>query len=374
MIKVCHMTSVHSPEDVRIFRKECCSLAKAGYETYLVEQGDTYDKDGVHIIGVGKQENNRLLRFFRMGRRVYKAALETNADIYHFHDPELLRYGLKLKRKGKIVIFDSHENMAISIKEKYYIPKLLRNIIFLLYKKYEEMVCNRLDAVIYVSPNFKNYFSGLNNNILLLPNYPIVNDNYSPPNKNSNRIAFAGLITPIWSHTNVIKAIDEIDDIKYTLCGGVGESYLEEMQSLPGWSKVEYKGKIPHEEVSKLLSESLMGVALMQPHLNSMGKQGTLGNTKLFEEMMAGLPVLCTDFELWKPIVEGWKCGICVDPNNITAIRDAIKFFMNNRDEAIEMGKRGREAILKQYNWSIEENELLLLYRSIVEIGGRNAK
>ncbi|MCR2046970.1 glycosyltransferase [Acetatifactor muris] len=370
MIKVCHMTSVHAPEDVRIFKKECVSLAKAGYDTYLVEQGETYDKNGVHIIGVGTQENSRFARMFKMTKRVYEAALKVDADIYHFHDPELLPYGLKLKKEGKKVIFDSHENTAMSIKEKYYIPKLFRNMLYSVYRKYEEYVCNKLDAVIYVTPNLKSDFSRLNKNTVFLPNYPIVDMvNYQEPDRDSFRLVFAGLITPLWSHRNIIEAIDDIDGIEYTLCGNIGEEYLKELKNLAGWEKVNYIGKIPHEQVAMELENSFIGVALMQPHLNSMGYQGTLGNTKIFEEMMAGLPVLCTDFELWKPIVEGNKCGICVNPNNIDQIRDAIRYFVNNRKEAIEMGRRGRELVIKEYNWGVEETDLYLLYGKLTYVG-----
>lgn len=370
MIKVCHMTSVHAPEDVRIFKKECVSLAKAGYDTYLVEQGETYNKNGVHIIGVGKQENTRFSRMFKMTKRVYEAALKVDADIYHFHDPELLPYGLKLKKKGKKVIFDSHENTAMSIKEKYYIPKVFRNIMYLAYKKYEEYVCNKLDAVIYVTPNIKTDFSRLNKNIVFLPNYPIVNSvDYHEPNRDSTRLVFAGLITPSWSHRNIIEAIAGINGIEYTLCGNIGEEYLEELKKLSGWEKVNYIGKIPHDQVAVVLENSFIGVALMQPHLNSMGHQGTLGNTKIFEEMMAGLPVLCTDFELWKPIVEGNKCGICVNPNNVEQIREAIQYFVNHREEAIDMGRRGREIVIKQYNWGMEEADLYMLYGKLTDVG-----
>ena len=100
-MKVCHMTSAHPPEDVRIFYKECVSLANAGYDVYLVAKGESYEKNGVHIIGVGQPSGGRLSRMTKFSKQVYQAALAVNADIYHFHDPELLPYGLKLKRRGK---------------------------------------------------------------------------------------------------------------------------------------------------------------------------------------------------------------------------------------------------------------------------------
>lgn len=69
MAKVCHMTNVHGVEDVRIFQKECVSLAKAGYEVYLVERGESYEKNGVHIVGVGDIPADRRRRMTRAPER-----------------------------------------------------------------------------------------------------------------------------------------------------------------------------------------------------------------------------------------------------------------------------------------------------------------
>ena len=101
LMKVCHITSVHRSEDVRIFHKECISLVKAGYEVYLVEQGESYEKNGVHIVGIGQPPAGRLKRMTLFAKQAYRAALTVDADIYHFHDPELLPWGVKLKKNGR---------------------------------------------------------------------------------------------------------------------------------------------------------------------------------------------------------------------------------------------------------------------------------
>ena len=154
MIKVCHMTSVHGEEDVRIFHKECVSLAKAGYDTYLVERGESREKNGVHIIGVGELPKSRRKRMTEGAKRVYEAARAVDADIYHLHDPELLPYGLKLKKAGKKVIFDSHEKYTDQIRNKRYFPAWCRSLIAESYGIYERHVLGKIDGLVF--PCLKN--------------------------------------------------------------------------------------------------------------------------------------------------------------------------------------------------------------------------
>lgn len=360
-IKVCHMTSVHSPEDGRIFRKECISLANAGYDTYLIQQGDTYEKNGVHIIGFGKPESKRLKRMINSTSKVYKLALKVNADIYHFHDPELLPVGYKLKKKGKKVIFDSHENTAQSIKDKDYIPKVIRNSAFILYSAYEKFICKKLDAVIYVTPNLKSTFAKLNKHIVMITNYPILDD-FITPSYSNNRLFFAGVIISQWHHDEILEAMKDIDNVDYTLCGPVSEGYISHLKNHKSWNKVRYLGKVPNEQVRIEMSESSIGLALLQPDNNTSGWTGTLGNTKLFEEMMAGLPIICTRFDLWKDIIEKNNCGFCVSPNNVKEIKKAIQTLITNKSLSRQMGQNGRKLVEKSYNWSVEEKKLLSLY------------
>ena len=90
-----------------------------------------------------------------------------------------------------------------------------------------------------------------------------------------------------------------------------------------------------------------------------------MSNNKLFEYMMAGLPVICTNFILWKEVVEENDCGICVNPNNVNEITDAINYLINNLDIAKQMGENGRKMVQKKYNWESEEKKLLEIYRSL---------
>ncbi|MBD3768073.1 MAG: glycosyltransferase, partial [Gammaproteobacteria bacterium] len=86
---------------------------------------------------------------------------------------------------------------------------------------------------------------------------------------------------------------------------------------------------------------------------------------KMFEYMSAGLPIITSIFPLWREIVEGNQCGLCVDPLDPQAIGEAIQYLIDNPVEAEQMGKNGRQAVEQKYNWTIEEQKLLDLYAGL---------
>jgi glycosyltransferase involved in cell wall biosynthesis len=87
----------------------------------------------------------------------------------------------------------------------------------------------------------------------------------------------------------------------------------------------------------------------------------------MFEYMSAGLPVIASNFPLWKEIVEGNKCGICVDPMDPKAIASAIQWMIDHPEEAEEMGKNGRRAVETKYNWANESKKLVGLYQRLIQ-------
>lgn len=210
MIKVCHVTSAHGEEDDRIFLKECVSLAKNGYDVYLIERGDTYDKNGVHIIGLGDIPEGRLKRMAKVGRMAIKIAIDVDAEIYHLHDPELLLYAMKLKRQGKKVVFDSHEDVSAQIIDKTWIPKFFRSIVAGVYHKYETYVAKRIDAVITATPHISEQFIGRAERVVVINNYPKLDDirfQETPFGEREPIVCYAGGIDELRGESIMIKAM-----------------------------------------------------------------------------------------------------------------------------------------------------------------------
>lgn len=366
--KVCHVTSVHNRYDVRIFHKECKSLAKKGFDVTLLVNDMLEDElnDGVKIKSTLINVKSRFERMFGSIKIMKKKAIEIDATIYHFHDPELLPLATYFHRKGKIVIFDFHEDVSQQILFKTWIPRIFRKIVASFYKVYEKRHVKTFNGLITVTPKFVERLKSINPNTLLVTNYPIINkfiNNYD--NEKNNSICFAGGISSQWNHKNIIKAVEQLSSINYILAGSSTNEYLNTLKNLDGWSKVNYLGRIPHEEVKNIYRDSIAGMTLLSNN-TQVGDEGTLGNTKIFEFMESGLPIICSNNKLWNEIIEEFKCGIAVDPNNIIEIKQAILKLIQNPEKTQKMGINGRKAVEMRFNWKTQEDNLVEFYNRLL--------
>lgn len=362
MIKVCHVTSAHQRYDVRVFRKECVTLAKAGYDCYLLVNDTIEDEinDGVKIISTGFMPSSRKDRFLKSHKYLLMKMIDINADIYHFHDPDLLSLADKMRKRGKKVIFDFHENVSEQIKDKEWIPGIVRNFISMAYNQYEKFYAKNFNCLITVSPNIVEKLKKENRHVFMITNYPIVDSDYKEPEFREKNVCFAGGISEQWCHELILDAIKDIPDCKFILAGNADNDYLEKLKRKPAWENTNYLGKIEFEKVKDIYADSMAGLALNVS--SQVGKKGTLGNTKLFEFMLAGIPVICSDNELWKRIIDENECGMVVDPTNVNDIKNAIDYMVNHVEDAKKMGRNGRKAAIEKFNWDKEAKKLCKLY------------
>lgn len=366
-IKVCHVTSVHPPKDGRIFAKECVSLAKAGYEVYLVEQGNDEICQNVRIIGCGKRPNNRFQRIFNFSRKVVRKALDVDADIYHLHDPELLPYVLKLKADGKKVIFDSHEFYALQIQTKEYLPKFIRSLISWTYIKFEDFILKRIDAaIIPCGLNGKNIFEGRVKRNEYIDNYPLLSEFYDKYDENVQKkgyVCYVGALTYERGIYHLAKAAS-IADVPLVLAGAYSsEKFSKMVRSLSEYSHVTYRGYVNKNEVVKIDEKAIAGMCTLLDY----GQYHKCENlsTKVLEYMALGLPVILYDSIYTRKIMKEYKFGICVQPDNLKEIATAINYIKNNPYEATKMGQEGRKAIRERFNWETQAKKLLTLYNEL---------
>lgn len=366
---ICHITSVHPANDIRIFHKECASLAKHGYEVHLVAQGSLpTDTKGVihHPLSVPKRES-RIGRMIFRAYQAYRIAKQTRAAVFHFHDPELLPYGLLLKWQGKKVIYDAHEDLPRDIMTKKWIPIYLRKTIASLVEKTEHFIAKRLDATITATPFINQRFQAIGAKATDIKNYPQLTEfTFQADKKDADlkdiAFCYVGMISHERGMVEMIQAAEKLD-IRLIIAGPfINQATEAQARALSGWKKVDYRGMVARQEITAILAESTAGICLLHPLPTY---QDSLP-IKLFEYMAAGLPVLSSHFPLWKSIVETAQCGLCVDPLNQRKIEQSLQRIIQNTAESHTMGQRGREAVNMRYSWDAEVARLVGVYQHVM--------
>jgi len=367
-IKVVHMTSVHPALDARIFHKECRSLARAGFQvTFVCPHSGDLVADQVQIKSIPKN-NSRLARMTRTVWRVYREARKLNADIYHFHDPELIPAGLLLRMRGNNVIYDIHEDVPKDVYSKQYLPGWTRPMIAWLIERLEVLVAKRFSALITVTPAIAERFRPLNSRTVIVHNYPyqkeiLADIQETPWQCRRQSVAYVGLLSANRGICEMLSAMSLLpEELSATLeLAGPGNCGNDKLSQRPGWERVHHYGVLDQPNTFRLLHGARAGLVLFHPEPNHVEAMPQ----KIFEYMGAGLPVIASDFPLWRRILGDVGCGIFVNPLDPQSIAEAIEYVLAHPREAEEMGRRGQAAVLERYNWETQADKLVNLYSEI---------
>lgn len=367
-LRICHLTTVHVRYDTRVFVKECCGLAAKGYDVTLIVADGKGDevKDGVKIVDIGKP-SGRIKRILFYHKKILRKGLQLNADVFHFHDPELLRIGPLLAKKGKIVLYDAHEDIPRQVLDKAYIPRLIRKPISALIERFEDRNIRQLSGVITVTPDLEKRFLKNNKNVVMVLNFPKVEEfktDNSKSNTKENAVCYVGAISKVRGVLGMVEAMQYCNGTTLLLGGKFENVELRNLAvASPGWVNTKELGFLSREEVKNTLLKSVAGLVVLEPtksYLESIP-------VKMFEYMVAGIPVIASDFQYWRDLIEEENCAFFVDPGNPQEISSAIKRLVENQELAKEMGLRGQEAVLKKFNWDIEEKKLIRFYYNVIE-------
>ncbi|CAB3649181.1 MULTISPECIES: glycosyltransferase [Achromobacter] len=374
MVRVAHLTTAHPRFDVRIFHKECCSLVDAGYQVdlYVADgQGNAQCK-GVSIIDVGRP-NGRIHRMLGKTWIVWNAVRKTDASIIHIHDPELLPIALAFRYMGRKVIYDAHEDVPRQLLSKPWINPLVRYAIAWPFERLENFIARRCAVVVGATPYIAKRYTSQGIHSIAVNNYPIPGElgetseksdlAVSSPDATRN-VCYIGGITRMRGAVEMLKALEKTD-ARMILAGPMeSEALHAELATMPAWKNVDYRGVLDRSAVRDVLHESQLGLVLLHPIPNYLDALPV----KMFEYMAAGLPVLASDFPLWRGILDSSGAGICVDPLDTDSVAQAIEMMLNLPDDQKRLMRRAsRAAIRDTYNWKNEEAKLVAAYAAIAQ-------
>lgn len=366
-LKVAHLTSVHIASDTRILYRECATLASAGYDVVLIAaDGNPALPPGVRLRTVGAPRN-RVERMTLTVWRVYRAALDERADIYHFHDPELMGVGLLLRLHGARVIFDVHEDIPYDIADKIWIAPALRMPVATASAVVLRALQGLYSGVVTATPAIARRFR--RDRTVVVRNYPALEElPAGPPRSFAERprfVAYVGSITELRCAAEMVRAMAESampPGVRLQFAGTFEDELLErKVRALPGADRVDFLGYRTRTEVANLLASARAGMLLFRAAANH---EEAIPN-KLFEYLGAGVPVIMSNTLRCSAIVKDQHCGIVVDPEKTEQVADAIAYLIDHPAEAQAMGERGCKLVRERFLWTSEAKKLTQLYAEI---------
>jgi glycosyltransferase involved in cell wall biosynthesis len=363
--RVCHITTVHPVDDHRILHKECVSLREAGYDVTLIAptDGDAVVQ-GVAVRALRAPAGNRLERMLRRPEAAYRAALAVDAELYHFHDPEFLPFGVGLARAGRRVVYDAHEDVAVQMRHKDWIPSRARLRAAQAAAALEAACVGRIDAVVSPSASALDRLRPCQPRGVLVANYPRLETARAPApwDQRMRAACYVGGITRVRGAHELVDAMAHVD-AELLLAGAMWPPTLRsELERSAGWPRVRYLGRVDHDTVTEVLAQAKVGVIPLHPH---PAYRDALP-VKLFEYLAAGLAVISIDVPRWREVLDARDCGVCVPFGSPRALGAAIGELLDDDERTQAMGARGRSAIEAHYSWRSQANALLDLYDELL--------
>ncbi|HEX7982751.1 MAG TPA: glycosyltransferase [Duganella sp.] len=362
MLEIVHLGAASARDDRRIVDKQCRALAARGHRVTLVVadgRGDAW-RGGVRIVDAGPGALPAAMR------RLYRRALALRPDIVQLHHPALLPAGLRLRRHGCKVLYDAgaeppHDGDAGPGAG----DGAARRALAALWRRLERQACRHLDGVIAASPCARDAFLPLNRATVCVNDFPLADECEAGLAwaERPVRVCHEGALSAMRGVVELVRACELLQSqVRLSLAGDFTEAALAaRMLARPGWRRIDALGRLGRAGIGALRASSR--AALITPHATpaALGAPPAI----LFETMAAGIPVIASDFPLWRNVVDAHACGLCVDPRDPPAIAAAIDYLACHADIARHMGENGRRAVRARYNWQHEAAKLVDYYEHL---------
>jgi len=301
----------------------------------------------------------------------------------HFQELTMTMLGIFLKISlRKPLIFDMRENYPeltwLSKKKKTNLLKL--KVGFL--KIFEKIACKMSDHILVVVDESKERLVNLgieDKKITVVMNCEI-KENFSEnkinmklkkdlESKFSSNFVF-GYIGGFGYHRGLDVAIKslryikkEIKNAKLIIVGN-GKNYnelLDLVKKLHLENDVIFTGFVPHDHLPTYVSIFDIGII---PHISNPHVDSTIPN-KIWQYMLMEKPQVVSSAPPLKRIATKTKCGLVFKSGDSKSMAEKIITLAKNRNLMQELGKNGRNAAVKRYNWDKESKKLVEIYREI---------
>jgi glycosyltransferase involved in cell wall biosynthesis len=298
--------------------------------------------------------------------RLAIAALRTRADVYHAADIFTLQETwLVAKLRRKPIVYEAYE---ISTDREGF------QSIAGLVGRVEGFLARRVDHMFATTGMRADHFArvyGIKRPGVLQNRPPLRRPVASDRLRGHCRIAagtpivlYQGGLQPGRGLVNLIEAAARIDDAAFVLLGlGILADSLRERVAALGLSdRVHVLPAVPADELHEWTCSADIGVQILD---NTCLNHYTTDSNKLFEYLMAGLPVVASDFPEIRKVVEGHDVGLLVDPADLDAITTALRALIDDGQLRARL-RANALAAAPTLSWETQVPALLEAYRPLL--------
>ena len=367
-----HASTTHRQFDARIYKNECLSLVKLGHKiSIIVPSADVEVTNAInfHQLNIGTKPWMRasagvVLVFFK--------ALRLRPTVLHVHDPELVVAALLLKLiTGCTIVYDAHENYEGMIRDtslSRYAKELITGALDLIYR----IALPKFDLIVTVCPSMAKRYYKYNDKVLVLQNYPRMHVSKEarkePLMNNKFKILYSGTVISQGTILDALLVLRKSVHIEYHVAGYYSDDFVKMVREKGLDDNVVFHGLLTRDQLVLLSRSCHCGIQLLEYNHNVGWDTGTMGNTKIFDYLGFGLPIIVTDFKIWQEnILNKYECGIAVQPDSVDELIDAVTFYITHETIRETHASNALKAFEREFNYELIEQNLLNAYTLLLK-------
>ncbi|MDJ1433104.1 glycosyltransferase family 4 protein [Halostagnicola sp. A-GB9-2] len=375
MTHVVHLSSVHYPFDPRIFHKQLRSLSAEGYRTtLLVHHEESTTRNGIRVRSVGDVDSRR--ERWRNLPTLYRRAKCADADVYHFHDPELLPIGMLLSRTTDAeVVYDVHEDYTDAIRVREWIPETIKPALTTLFPKLQSNAVRLLDMVVTADESTARKLEAKSTvPVTTVRNFPRTEDieirDVDVERSTEYVLTYVGGLDRERGLLNMLRTTARLReaglDVGLWLIGPFQDDEIErEVRSFMDregiTEHVRLFGYVDYDDIFSYLSLADLGLLLVDEERFERNVP-----TKFFEYMYCELPVVSTEVPSLERFFDDEYC-LTVSEDRLEESVSEISRLLEDDQRRQRMGDAAREKVTSEFSWEVEEDRLLDAYQYLLD-------
>ena len=368
-IRVLHVSTAHPASDPRIVFKQCQTLSDVYEVVCVLPRADPTLVPGIQFIAV-PYFRRVIWRVLLTSPLILLRCLWLRPKLVHVYVPEFIPFAFVFWLTGAQIIYEVQENLFKKLHLKivnrgYWLERLFG---------FFDRLARRYFYLIFTEHAYLDTYTDLKKPHVVIYNYPLLSflepfRRPYQPNTARPELFYIGLLSFERAFDTLVQSLALLkrQQLNFRIHLFGHRTFTDaDLSMMPGYEDVRenltFHGYTDQRMAFPFAAGATAGLALLKP----IGDYPDSYTTKMFEYMALGLPVITSDFPLYRNVVEHNSCGFCVSPYSPEQIAEAMMFLIKHPEEAEVMGQRGRSAVEINYNWSSEAEKLLNFYQLIL--------